>query len=182
MPIVVGGLSRVVIVDDGMYHGGGIVIRWVQRVTRKFAREARDFAPRRSGKLKAGIHAGTPRNPLRKVVQGTISSNAPHTMFVLRGTHGPIMSDKLWALGGPGNPEAFRRAVIKDSRGRKRLILVPKKGMMMAVGRNPWPPVTPKLIVSGQSANNFMAKAWVTTAAAHPALRGNPFPIPLRAK
>lgn len=178
---VSGTISRVVIVDDSMYHGKGIVIRWVGIVTRSFARAATAEAPRRSGRLKAGIHAGTPRNAARKVVQGTISSSARHTMFVLRGTHGPIMSNALWAIGGPGNPGAWRIYEYKDLRGRKRTRLVPKKGMQMAVGRNPWPPVSPKFVVSGQSANNFMARAWTITAAKHPALRGNPFPIPLRA-
>lgn len=149
-------IRSVVIVDDSMYHGKGIVIRWVGIVTRKFARDARLFAPMRSGRLKAGIRAGTPRNPFRKVVQGTISSSAPHTMYVLKGTHGPIMSNALWAAGGTPGP------------GRK-----------MAVGRNLWPPVTPMFVVSGQRANNFMAKAWASTGAAHPAIRGLPFPINL---
>jgi hypothetical protein len=174
-------IKSVRIVDDSMYHGKGVVFVWVGRVTRRFARDARRFAPRRSGRLKAGIRAGTPRNPLRKSVQGTISSNAPHTMYVLRGTRGPIMSDALWALGGPSNPAAFRTVSYVDRRGNPRTRQMFRPGMLMAVGRNPWPPTNPMAIVHGQAANNFMRKAWASTAAAHPALRGAPFPIPLRA-
>jgi hypothetical protein len=179
--MAVATIKRVTIVDDSMYHGKGVVIRWVGIVTRKFARESRAFAPRRSGRLKAGILPGTPRNPFRKVVKGTVSSSAPYTLYVLRGTHGPIMSNKLWAVGGPDSPAAYRVIIRRTGRGGKpHPVRVPVKGMQMAVGRNLRPPVTPMFTVNGQKANNFMAKAWATTAAAHSGL--GPFPIPLRAK
>jgi hypothetical protein len=165
-----------------MYHGNGIVIRWVQRVTRHFARSARHFAPRRSGQLKAGILPGTPRNPLRKVVKGTIASSAPHTMYVLRGTHGPIMSNALWAVGGPDSPAAYRVVWRRSGRAKPHAVRVPRKGMQMAVGRNLYPPETPMWTVKGQAANNFMLKAWAETATVYPQLRGVPFPIPLRAR
>lgn len=166
-------LSRVVIVDDGMYHGRGIVIRWVQRVTRRFGRDARRFAPVRTGRLKAGIRVGTPRNPLRKVVQGTISSHAPHTMYVLKGTQTPIMTDKLWAAGGIKHIEVETRVI------NGKLHNVPVKGQMLAVGRNPWPPVTPKTWVRGQRANNFLERAWVSTGFAYPDIARIRFPLKL---
>lgn len=182
--MVSGTISRVVIVDDGMYQGRGIVINWVRRVTNSFARSARELAPMRSGRLRAGIHQGTPRNPLRKVVQGTISSHAPHTMYVLRGTTGPIMSDALWALGGvvPHRAEQPRVMRRPGRGGKPHLVRTSPPGLKMAVGRNLYPPETPMFVVRGQAANNFMLKAWVVTGTKHSAIAGVSFPIPMRAR
>jgi hypothetical protein len=93
------------------------------------------------------------------------------------------MSNALWAVGGPGSPAAWQVVTTRSKKGAIHVKRIPQKGMTMAVGRRGgWPPVSPRMTVSGQAANNFMAKAWITTAAAHPALRGAPFPIPLRAR
>lgn len=172
-------LVSVTIIDDSMYHGKGIVIRWVQIVTRSFARSARHHAPRRTGRLKAGILPGTPRNPGRKIVSGSIASSAPYSLHVLKGTHGPIMSSALWAAGGPNSPAAYKVIPRRNLKGQVRMVRVPNKGMTMAVGRNPWPPEKPMFTVSGQSANNFLLKAWVETGAKHPAIRGIAFPLDL---
>jgi hypothetical protein len=155
-----GRFERIVIFDETLYRPGGLVWLYVGRITRKFATEARRAAPVRSGELRAGIRAGTPRKPSLKKVSGTIGSTAPHTMAVLRGTHGPIMSDALWATGGT-------------------LTGIP--GQKLAVGRDRlYPPVTPMSRVAGQRANNFFAVAWVKTAARHPSIRGTGVPRVLR--
>jgi len=172
-------LVSVTIIDDRMYHGNGIVIRWVGIVTRAFARNARHHAPRRTGRLKAGILPGTPRNPGRKIVRGSIASSAPYSLYVLKGTHGPIMSSALWAVGGPNSPGAWKMIPRRDLKGKVRMVRVPNKGMTMAVGRNLYPPQRAMMTVSGQRANNFLLKAWVTTGAAHPAIRGIAFPLDL---
>jgi len=164
-------LGPVVIASGSMYRGKGIVIRWVGRVTRSFGRSARELAPVRSGELKRGIFVGTPRNAGAKRVQGTISSHAPHTFYVLRGTNTPIMSTAAWAAGGVGQIEYL----YETKNGRTYAKPVP--GMMMAVGRRPHPPVTPKMWVRGQQANNFLEKAWVVTAGKHPGLPAFPLNI-----
>lgn len=159
--------TRVVIFDETLYQPGHMVWRWVGGLTRTFARHARDAAPARSGRLRRGIRAGTPRTAA-KTVRGTIGSTAAHTSYVLHGTHGPIMSNTAWAAGGAQYETRYTRS------GKPYPVAMP--GMLMAVGRNPWPPVTPKPVVRGQDSNNFFYPAWVRTAARHPALRGVPFP------
>jgi hypothetical protein len=60
-------------------------------------------------------------------------------------------------------------AVIKGTHGPIRSTT---PGKRMAVGRNLWPPVTPRHEVSGQAANNFMFHAWRRTAWNHRSIRG----------
>jgi len=162
--------SRVVIYDEKLYQPGHMVWRWVGGLTREFARHARNSAPVRTGRLRRGIRAGTPRGAA-KTVRGTIGSTAEHTSYVLHGTHGPIMSNAAWGAGGPKYETRYTH------RGKPYPVAMP--GMLMAVGRNPWPPVTPMEAVGGQWSNNFFYPAWVKTAARHPALRGVPFPAVL---
>jgi len=45
-------------------------------------------------------------------------------------------------------------------------------GKRMAVGRNLYGPVTPRYVVSGQSANNFLFVAWRRTSWDHRSIRG----------
>lgn len=82
-------ITSVVIVDDRLYVPGGMVWRWVRTVTLEFSRHAKRAAPVRSGALRRGIHATTPRSTY-KIVQGTIRSDAGHSTFVIRGTR-PII-------------------------------------------------------------------------------------------
>jgi hypothetical protein len=161
-------MTRVVIVDGALYRPRGLVWVWTRKVGTKFGNNTRAAVRSRTGQLRKGIRV-TYRKPATKKIQATIGSTAPHTMYVLRGTHGPIMSNALWAMPGhESNPEAWRML----STGR----MVPRKGMTMAVGRNPFGPVTPMFRVSGQAANNFFYKGWVKTALAHPAIGKVPFP------
>lgn len=168
-------LERVVIFDYSLYAPGGQVNVWVHKLGYRFAANARRAAPIRSGMLKRGIRAGFRKRGTKKI-EATIGSTAPHTMWVLRGTTGPIMSDAVHAAGG-----RIQSSMFEMVNGRP----VAKPGYMMAVGRN-WgwkptgSPVTPKFFVSGQSSQNFFYTAWVKTAARHPSIRGVPFPRGLR--
>jgi hypothetical protein len=158
-------ITRVYLFTDQLYAPGGMVWRHVGNVTRHFAENARDVAPVRSGELRRRIRAGTPRK-YAKHVRGSINSNAPHTSFVIHGTHGPIMTRDAWDAGGP----QFRIV-----RGR----IVFKPGHALAIGRNPWPPEGQIGTVAGQRANNFFYQAWVKTSVRHSSIRGVPFPAHL---
>jgi hypothetical protein len=164
-------ISRVVMFDDVLYQPGHMVWRYIGNLTRHFSANAKEAAPVRTGQLRNRIRAGTPRKGGKRRVHGSISSNAPHTTFVIHGTTGPIMSNAAWAAGGPVHE------VLVSSGGKA--YLRGSKGHMMAVGRNAYPPVTPMGEVSGQRSNNFFYWAWVKTARRHPSIRGVPFPAVL---
>jgi hypothetical protein len=168
-------IGRVEVFDAKLYAPGGQVNVWVHKLGYRFAANARAAAPIRSGVLKRGIRAGFRKRTTKQIV-ATIGSTAPHTMWVLRGTKGPIMSDAVWAAGGTVQPWMFEMV-----NGRP----VPKPGFQMAVGRNlggapVGAPVTPMFYVSGQRSQNFFYTAWVKTAVRHPSIRGVPFPRGLR--
>jgi len=158
-------ITRVYLFTEQLYAPGGMVWRHIGNVTRHFSENARESAPIRSGELRRRIRAGTPRK-YGKHVRGSVNSNAPHTSFVIHGTHGPIMSRAAWAAGGP--------------RGHMRNgMWVWEPGHALAIGRNPWPPEGQIGTVAGQRSNNFFYPAWVKTSVRHPSIRGVPFPAHL---
>jgi hypothetical protein len=169
--MAVGVMTRVVIVDGALYRPRGLVWVWTRKVGTLFGQNVRSHVKSRTGALKRGIRV-TYRKPGTKMIQATIGSTAPHTMYVLRGTTTPIMSTALWAVGGPNSPAAM----TQNDNG----MWVPAPGMTMAVGRNPWPPVKPRFWVRGQRANNFFFKGWNDTARKYPSIGRAPFPAGLR--
>jgi formylglycine-generating enzyme required for sulfatase activity len=110
--------GRVVVFDARLYQPGGLVWEWTHDVGTLFSANARRFAPIRSGQLRRGIRAGF-RKAGTKRVQATIGSTAPHTVYVLRGTTGPIVSSrpggKLAVGRNPFAPETYR-AVVSGQR------------------------------------------------------------------
>lgn len=153
-------LVRTVTFTEKLYRGNGDVRVWLNRITDRFGREARHYAPVRSGKLVRGISTTT-RTTGRHSCAGTIASRAKYSLFVIRGTHGPIMSNVAW---GAALDE------LRDENGRFA------RGALM-----PLPAFGPfkarlALIVDGQTANNFLLRAWFATARDHRALRGKPIP------
>jgi hypothetical protein len=138
-------------------------------MVRSYVTFAVALAPVRSGELKAGIHGDTTAiGP--KLMQGAAYSDSPHTGYVIHGTHGPIMSNGLWRNGG-----VPRYTTSVNNRGRTVRHLVP--GQRLAVGRNLYPPVRHMFTVSGQTANNFLERAWRATARNHRSIRGIRFPL-----
>jgi hypothetical protein len=146
-------LVRTVVFDESLYRGNGDVHRWVRGVTKEFGANAVVAAPKRTGRLAKQIKTFNRRVGPRQV-EGAIRSTAPYTMYVLRGTTGPIMSDKGWA----------KRAKFPSGKSPKTGKYV--TGWMRLRGPGP----LYKWKVSGQSANNFLLKAWKTTARRHRAL------------
>lgn len=157
-------LTSVVIADDRLYVPGGMAWRWVRKVTLRFSREAKRAAPRRSGELRAGIRSTTPRS-YYKTIRGTIRSDAPHSLFVIHGTTGPIYTNAGWAMRVMPIPSTMRPAVPI---GKNRMI---GKGFT---------PIMYAPSVSGQRPNNFFLIAWARTGRAHPAIRGVGLPAGLR--
>lgn len=147
-------LSKVVVFDQTMYHGNGVVHRWMETITHKFEAEAIRAAPIRSGRLKAGIHA-TVRTVGEREIEGLIESRSTHTMFVLRGTGSSL---------GKG----------------KRGLILPTNGPLLRIragyGHGKW--VGP--YVHGQQPNNFLVKAWRATARNHTSIRGVTVPAFIR--
>lgn len=145
-------ITSMVVYDSKLFERGHMIRRWAEGVERSFTRFAIEEAPinKRAnkgpgalpvGSLKAGIHGGVERiGPA--FLQTIISSSAPYSLYVLRGTKGPITS-----RGAPG----FLRLPRNPAFGGRR---------------------TRFYAVSGQSANDFLGRAAVRTAARHPSLRG----------
>lgn len=166
---MVGILTRIVIFDQGMYHGNGLVRKWMDQVTLSFEGHAKIKAPVHTGQLKAGIHASVAQVGPRQI-EGIIESSAPHTMYVLRGTTGPIMANRAWnTIGATGL--SFNQIAYTNKRGKDGTVTaIPRRGMFLKFegydGRSHFAGS-----VSGQDANNFLLKAWNATARSHRAIR-----------
>lgn len=139
-------LEAVVIYDSILFERGHMIRRWAEAVERNFTSNAKKAAPMRSGELIAGIYGSVSRTGV-KHLETTIWSTAPHSLFVLKGTHGPITSTRA-----------------TDARGRPpgKMRLAPGNGYGVLFRES----------VSGQDANNFFAVAAWRTASRHPSLRG----------
>lgn len=146
-------LTSLVIYDSRIFAVGGHVNRWANSVERRFVMNAKQEAPSRSGELRAGI-SGESFKVGPKHWEIHIHSDAEHTMYVLRGTQGPIMSDAAWAAGG-----------VMPDRGQREghfLNLRPGNGYGYLIRHK----------VRGQRANNFFGRAADATARRHSSLRG----------
>lgn len=169
--MAVGVLVKTVVFDQSLYVRGGMANRWLAGMTAQFGQFARQAAPEREGTLRAGISTETHQLSVR-LIQGTIESSAPHTMYVLRGTTGPIRTRKGWA-NGIGEGRSFVMLWRDDPKtGRRKRMPVRIKGYWMALP--PWGEFGKVFAdeVSGQAAQNFMATAWKLTARNHKSLRG----------
>jgi hypothetical protein len=139
-------VTKVVVFDERLYHGHGDVKKWVDLITRHFWEHAVAYAPEREGRLKAGIIHETSQIGVRQVL-GQVTSTAPYTMFVLRGT------------GLPGKGQAG--------------YIFPKNGRLLRFGASGGygPFVGP--YVHGQKSDNFFERAWRATARNHRSIRGS---------
>lgn len=184
MPAV-GVLVKTVVFDQSIYRRYGMAHRWLTSMTNEFTAFAEGYAPVRSGELVEGIHGDTEQVGERQI-EGTIASEANHTMFVIAGTTGPIMADKLWAAGGdPQAAYALLWGSIDPATGKftrrnipgamRTVFSVGRKGYWMGVRPTPhsyYAKKTPRMFVAGQEPNNFLAKAWRATARNHSSIRG----------
>jgi len=151
-------VEALVIYDSVLYGRTGQIRRWAERIERRFTLNAIQAAPMRSGELRAGIYGYVNRVGVRRL-ETIIASTAEHTMYVLKGTTGPIMSDELWAQGGI---EGAIAALPEGESIRGWMRLRPGAGYGVLY----------RLEVSGQSPQNFFAEAARATARRHSSLRG----------
>jgi|GEM_PF-2709613 len=177
--VAVGVFSRVVVIDRHLYRPGGQVHRWVTLASTHLSMYAKAECPVRSGELRRSIRSTT-RQVGDRQCEGTLAVTANHTMFVLMGTTGPIMTTKRFAnpegayvtLWGSINPvtKKFTRKHIKGAKRREYEVRV--KGYHLRVragnGYNEHLAET----VNGQAANNFLLRAWRKTARRHRPLSG----------
>lgn len=182
-------LGAVTVFDELLYRPGGMVHRWMTLMTTRFEGHAKRAAPERTGTLRAGITANAiPVGP--KQMRGTIASNAPYSLYVLRGTGFPergrggrIYSKKGWAAGGDEeaayetlwgsidpHTKKFTRRRIKGV--KREQIRVRKKGYWLAFGPDEHGPKVIAFSVAGQEPNNFLVEAWIRTSRQHSCLRG----------
>lgn len=142
-------LEALVIYDSVLFNRTGQVRRWAESLNRRFVANAKVAAPMRSGELVAGIHGEVARIGPRHL-QTLIYSEAPHSLWVLGGTYGPITSDRPVTITDEGE--------VKIPHMRLR----PGNGYGVLF----------RTAVSGQRANNFFADAAAATARVHSSLRG----------
>lgn len=149
--------------SDDLYKTGHMVNRWFRRLAGRLEDDVRAAAPMRSGDLKAGIRGRVDADPSQHHMTLNLEFNAPYSLYVLRGTTGPIFTKKGWETG-IGNGKSF--------------ILVPGKygfmqqnqpGYWMRFGGWGYPWVW-KDAVAGQKQNNFLLTGWRKTASHHRAM------------
>ncbi len=162
-----------VMYDERMYQGRstrpGVVYAWAKRVERAFVRFAKEEAPVRTGELRNSIEGETHRTGLRSL-DVVISVDAPHTMYVLGGTQGPIMSNRLWAFRTRTGLDLPRGG--RDALGRPRLPFLIDNGYVLRLRPGNGFGQRYRLQVRGQEANEFMARAAGKVARRHSTLRG----------
>jgi hypothetical protein len=182
-------LGAVVVFDELLYKPGGQVHRWMTLLCHHFEEHAKVAAPERSGELRAGIRSHAEPVGAHQM-RGTIESNAPHSLYVLRGTGHPvrgragsIYSRRVWANGGDPEAAYLERWGYRDPNTgkvsnkripgvRRELHRVRKKGFFMRFGPDEYGPKVITPVVSGQEPNNFLFTAWRATARTHPSIRG----------
>lgn len=155
-------VERVVVIDEHLYVGNGLVHRWFARVGNNMYHNIVAAAPIREGTLKAGItpahiqHEGTLR-----ILGFTIESTAPHTRFVIDGTANEG-AGYIYSTKGARNPEIRERIA-----SGQRVTKAENKGMWMVIDDG-----GPRfhLQVRGQKPNNFMLTGYNRTARTHRSL------------
>lgn len=169
---ITASLGPVVVFDEKMYHGTGTVRRWADRLTANFTKNAVAEAPEHTGQMKQQIEGNvTSAGP--KQISMTIASNAPYSLYVLKGTTGPIYANRAWNLMN-ARPNMDLQDVFfhRTKRGERP---IPRRGMMLRfIGYDGKQHIT--TAVSGQEANNFLGRAWIRTARTHPSIRGQGIP------
>jgi hypothetical protein len=171
---ITASLGPVFIFDEKMYHGNGVVRRWADRLTAGFTKNAVVEAPEHTGAMKQQIEGNvTSAGP--KQVSMTIASNAPYSLYVLKGTTGPIMANRAWNLMAAKPNLSFDAVFYQKRKKGEGPSRVPRRGMFLKFtgydGKSHF-----AASVSGQEANNFLGRAWVKTARTHPSIRGQGIP------
>lgn len=152
-------ITGIVVTDTKLFNRTGDIGRWAERVNLAMVANTKREAPH--GATSGRIHktSGLPAGYLRanifgdvqrvgpRQLQTTISSLAPYSLYVLKGT-GPIY--------------------VRDARGR----FGTAEGGMWLPGNPGWGKGRWRQHVRGQQSNNFFERGFDRTARTHSSLRG----------
>jgi hypothetical protein len=144
---------RLVMFDEVMYRGHGIVRRWMNGVMRTFGEHAVARCPKRSGDLASTIGTSVTTTGPRQV-DGEVHAGgprAPYVDYVLKGTTWPIMSDKAFSL-----QLGYR--------------LDQRPGYLMPLPAHNEYAAALHYQVRGQEPQNFLYEAWEATGRKHRAI------------
>lgn len=167
-------LTGFVIYDERMYQGRGhVVYDWGHRIERNFTMWAKEEAPIRSGELRAKISGSMVRTGVRALTT-TIETAAPHSLYVIRGTTGPIYSRRMWGFRNKFPHLKYPRGggLLSQFFGPPDLLALHGRGYALRVRAGKGFPERLAVSVSGQRANNFMGRAATRVAARHSSLAG----------
>lgn len=157
----------VVVTDEGLYIGNGLVNRWFKRMNNSLYHNIVRHAPIRSGELKAGIELDYNQDPISlRILSGEVVSTAPHTKYVIEGTAGQG-ADYIYSRGGWASHDRVERLIAQRARGIP-FMGAATKGLWL--GMNRAYPGKPQLRVHGQRANNFLLEGYNATARTHRSL------------
>lgn len=165
--------AHLVLYDSFLFSRAGKVGRWAQSLERGFTNNTERAAPERSGALKAGIHGHASQvGPRHWVME--VFSDARYTLFVLRGTTGPIMANRLFRFQARTGIEFPRGGRIRHASGffMPNMEFLKKNNYLLRVRAGNGYGEHYAISVSGQEANNFFATAAEMTARRHRSLRG----------
>lgn len=151
--------DHVIVVDDRLYVGNGVVARWLRGIGTELYAHVLARTPERTGALRAGIRLDHQRLG-RKIISATVESTAPHTTYVIHGTVGNGVG-YIYTTRGRANPTTVGRMLSGE------FVVDPPTGLWLVLsdargGRY--------LRVHGQRQNNFLAKGYNDTARTHRSL------------
>lgn len=159
--------------DEVMYGPTGLVGRWATSVARELKSAAIAEAPTgaTSGRVnKSRANAHEPVGSLKKGIRSATSRTGPHSLdielistasyslYVLKGTHSPIIAKS--ARIPKGQPGAGQFASLEEGGG------------MYLPGNPGWGKSKMRQRVSGQRPNRFIDRAVATVGARHSSIRG----------
>jgi hypothetical protein len=171
-----GTFTSIVITDEKLFVGNGDINKWAHRLEQRLYANMVAEAPAREGELRASIHAHVD-HPTSHTIDIGVGTDAPHAMWVLRGTGFPGKGTAGWIYTTKGfvtqnSDDAFvplwgRRNAqgrfTRLGRGQRQRMMVRKKGFWL--GLKPDGPI--KFRVHGQRPNNFLYKAYQRTKRTH---------------
>ena len=161
------GDVHVIVTDDGLYTGTGLVHRWLAGITGSLYRNIFISAPVRTGELRGGLEFNVQREA-RRVISGYVASTSEHTGYVIHGTGKPGKGRAGWIYR---SSNAGDIAAVEARLAGDRDVDTDGLWMRLSDERN-----GNHLRVHGQDPNNFMLAGYNRTArrsrALHPIFPG----------
>lgn len=189
-PVRVSEFLAVHVDSSDLYKTGHMANRWFRHLMEQLEYHVSFAAPVRTGDMAAGITTEVRATPEAHRLDGVLESEADYTMFVLRGTTGPIMATNAWNAGAAADPTlayqqvwAYKDPITgklsrkKIAGVRRRQHQVGKKDFFMGVRPEPhsfYTQRTPRLTVRGQDPQNFLLQGWRATARTHRSMSHTP--------